>query len=118
MRQIAARTLFHSETRSFFIRRLVCAGIGLGLLACASTPAPADEYALARAAIDAARVVESARYSPGFWHQAEESYKKAQAFFKNEQFSDAKSEFIKARTAAEKAENSARLLRFRSGEVL
>ena len=68
--------------------------------------------------MDAARVVESARYSPGYWHQAEESYRRAQALFQDHEFAEAKLEFQKARQAAEKAENSARLIRQKNGEVL
>ncbi len=83
-----------------------------------TVPAPIEEYALARAAIDSARAVEAARYSPGYWHQADESYRKAQSLFKNQDFALARDLFIKARTSAERAENSARLLRQKNGEVL
>lgn len=96
---------------------LLCIG-GVFLTGCVSAPAPIEEYALARAAIDAARSVESARYSAGFWHQADEAYRRAQALFKNQDFLEAKELFIKARVAAEKAENSARLIRQKNGEVL
>ena len=68
--------------------------------------------------MDAARVVESARYSPGYWHQAEESYRRAQVLFRDHEFAESKLEFQKARQAAEKAENSARLIRQKNGEVL
>ncbi len=88
------------------------------LVSCVAAPAPIEEYALARAAIEAARSVESARYSAGFWHQADEAYRKAVTLFKNQDFREAKELFIKARTAAERAENSARLIRQKNGEVL
>lgn len=88
------------------------------LTACATTPPPIEEYTLARAAIEAAKSVESARYSPGFWHQAEESYRRAQTLFENEDYAEARIDFIRARIAAEKAENSARLIRQKNGEVL
>ena len=68
--------------------------------------------------MEAARVVESARYSPGYWHQAEEAYRKAQSLFHEHEYEDSKIEFLKARQAAEKAENSARLIRQKNGEVL
>lgn len=87
-------------------------------IACTTAPAPVDEYALARAAIEAARSVESARYSPGFWHQADEAYRQALSRFKDRDYSEAKDLFNKARVAAEKAENSARLIRQKNGEVL
>jgi hypothetical protein len=88
------------------------------LVGCVTAPPPVEEYTLARAAIEAAKAVESARYSPGFWHQAEESYRRAQTFYRDHEFAEAQSEFVKARIAAEKAENSARLIRQKNGEVL
>jgi hypothetical protein len=88
------------------------------LSGCVTTPPPVEEYTLARAAIEAAKAVESARYSPGYWHQAEESYHRAQSFYKDHEYPEAQAEFIKARVAAEKAENSARLIRQKNGEVL
>jgi hypothetical protein len=50
------------------------------LVACVTTKPPVDEYALARAAIEAAQNVQSARHSPGYWHQAEEAYRKGQLY--------------------------------------
>lgn len=68
--------------------------------------------------MDAARAVESARYSPGHWHQAEEAYRRAQILVKERDYEKARLEFLKARSSAEKAENSARVIRQRNGEVL
>ena len=42
---------------------------------CASAP-PVHEYTIARAALEAARDVEAARYASGYWHKAEEFYRK------------------------------------------
>lgn len=88
------------------------------MIGCQTIEPPIEEWVLARAAFDAARSVQAAKYSAGFWHQAEESYKKARVLYKEENFDEAKEEFIEARRAAEKAENTARLKRARSGEVL
>lgn len=88
------------------------------LSGCVTTPPPTEEYALARAAMDAAKAVESARYSPGFWHQAEQAYRQAETLYQDHEYSASQQEFIKARQAAEKAENSARLIRQKNGEVL
>ena len=88
------------------------------LLGCVTFPPPVEEYILARAAIDAAKSVEAFRYSPGNWHQAEGSYRRAQALYEEREFESSKQEFVKARTAAERAENSARLVRQKNGEVL
>lgn len=85
---------------------------------CQSVPAPIEEYSLARTALDSARTVQAARHSPGYWHQAEESYRKARIYFNDHDWENAKIEFVKARQAAEKAENSARLIRQKTGEVL
>jgi hypothetical protein len=88
------------------------------LVSCVTTNPPIDEYALARAAIEAAQNVQSARHSPGYWHQAEEAYRRGQLFYRDHSWAKAKAEFVKARHAAEKAENSARLIRQKTGEVL
>lgn len=88
------------------------------MTSCVTTPPPIEEWTLARSALDAARSVESARHSPGFWHQAEESYRRARILFEEREFEKAKIEFERARLAAERAENSARLIRLRNGEVL
>lgn len=90
----------------------------LFMAGCQTMPAPIDDYALARAAMDAARSVQAARHSPGYWHQAEEAYRRARILYKDREYAEAKEEFIKSRIAAERAENSARLIRQKSGDVL
>lgn len=85
---------------------------------CQTVPEPVDDYALARAALEAAREVQSSRYSPGLWHQAENFYKQGQYHFREKDWSAAKTFFIKSRISAEKAENSSRLIRQKTGEVL
>ncbi len=88
------------------------------ILGCQTVPAPVEDYALARAAIDAARSVQAARHSPGYWHQAEEAYRKGRAYYEDRDYSKAKEQFVRARISAEKAENSARLIRQKTGDVL
>lgn len=88
------------------------------LSSCQTVPPPLEEYSLARAAMDAAKAVQASRHSPGFWHQAEEAYRKAQIYYHDRNWQGAQTEFIRARLAAEKAENSARLIRQKTGEVL
>lgn len=100
---------------------LKIAGVALTLFllsSCITAPVPVEDYTLARTAMDAARAIESARYSAGYWHQAEEHYRRGKAFLDEREYSDAQAEFIQARLAAEKAENSARIIRFKNGEVL
>lgn len=87
-------------------------------MGCQTIPAPLEEYTLARAAMEAARVSQAPRLSPGHWHNAEESYRKARFFYRERDYKKAREQFIQARIAAEKAENSARLLRQKSGDIL
>lgn len=89
-----------------------------GVAGCVLASPPVEEYAFARAAMDAARSVEAARHSPGYFHQAEDLYRRALQHYEERDFEDAKSDFVKCKSAAEKAENSARLIRMKTGEVL
>jgi hypothetical protein len=88
----------------------------LFLTACATNP-PTEEYTLARTALNAARDQDSARYAPSYWHQAEEAYRKGEGLFKAQEYKEAEEEFLKAKQFAEKAENTTRIQRFKSGEV-
>lgn len=96
----------------------IVAGVCLILGGCITAPPPVEDYALARAAIDAARAVESARHASGYWSQAEEAYRRAKLLYNDRDYAEARQEFIRARIAAEKAENSARWVRQKNGEVL
>ena len=88
------------------------------VVGCVTVPPPNEEYTLAKAAIDAAKAVQAARYSSGFWHQAEEFYRQAKILYNEREYAEAKYLFLSAKSSAEKAENSARLLRQKSGDVL
>lgn len=88
------------------------------MVGCQTIPPPVEEYSLARAAIEAARAVQASRYSAGHWHQAEDAYRKGKLYYQEREWKQARIEFVKARVAAEKAENAARLIRQKSGEVL
>lgn len=88
------------------------------ILGCQTIPAPVEDYAMARAALDAARAVQAPRHSSGYWHQAEEAYRKGRAFYEDRDYTKSKEQFIRARVAAEKAENSARFIRQKTGDVL
>jgi hypothetical protein len=90
----------------------------LAFVGCETAPKPLEEYTLARAAIEAARSVQAPRHSPGFWHQADEAYRQGRLSFKDREYGRAREEFVRARIAAEKAENSARLIRQKTGDVL
>lgn len=85
---------------------------------CQTIPPPLEEYSLARAAVEAARAVQASRFSAGYWNQAEEAYRKGKLYYQDRDWDRARAEFVKARVAAEKAENASRLLRQKSGEIL
>ena len=99
-------------------RRVLVFFLGLALISCTTGPAPLEEYTIARAAIEAARAVESARLSPGFWNQAEDAFQIGQRHYEERDFVQAKKEFIRSRIYAERAETASRLLRQKNGEVL
>lgn len=88
------------------------------IVSCQTVPEPIEDFSLARAALDAARSVQAARHSPGYWHQAEEAYRKGRIYFQDRDYAKAKEQFIRAKISAERAENSARLIRQRTGDVL
>ncbi|MDZ4678079.1 MAG: DUF4398 domain-containing protein [Oligoflexia bacterium] len=74
------------------------------------------EYVLAREAFMAAREGESARYAPGYYHKAEESYRRGVQAYQDQSYNEAVDEFIQARLYAEKAENAAHIQRQKSGD--
>lgn len=90
----------------------------LATFGCQTTPAPLQEYSLARAAIEAARAVQAPRHSPGHWSKADEYYRRARILYREREYAEAKELFEEARFAAEKAENSARLIRQKNGDIL
>ena len=85
---------------------------------CVTSPPPVNEYTLAKVAIDAAKSVDASKHSSGNFHQAMELYKKAEKLFEDREYEQAKEYFIRSRIAAEKAENSSRFIRMKTGEVL
>ena len=89
-----------------------------GTVGCVHIAPPILEYTLADTAIKAAKAVQAVRYSPDHWHEAEEAYRQARILYNEREYEQAIGLFNKARIAAEKAENSARLIRLRNGEVL
>jgi hypothetical protein len=84
---------------------------------CVSIPPPEEDFTLARTALEAARQIEAARYSPLFFQQAENHYKKAQSLFDDREYDKAQQEFIQCRRTAEKAETAARIQMLLHGEV-
>lgn len=85
---------------------------------CQTSPQPIQEYSLARAAMDAARVVQAPRHAPSSWQKAEEFFRQARILYREREYAGAKNLFLKARQAAEAAETQARITRFKNGEIL
>lgn len=99
-----------------------CAAVSLfwimTAMGCVHTAPPILEYTLADTAIKAAKAVQAVRYAPGHWHEAEEAYRQARILYNEREYDQAAELFNKARTLAEKAETSTRLIRQRNGEIL
>ena len=78
-------------------------------------PVPVEEYVLARTAIQHSFDAGAPKFSPGYWHEAEDYFQKAKKLLKEGYNAKARKSFYRARIMAEKAENSTRLEKFRSG---
>ena len=96
---------------------LVCGLICLSLVACVGKP-PLSEFSLARSAVRAARDADAARFAPGYWHKAMNTYRQAQRYYKNKENELAKQYFDRARIYAERAENAAQLARATGDDAL
>lgn len=100
------------------IKWLLFVGTIFFLSACATNTPPLEDYVLADTAIKAAKSVQAVRYASNVWHQAEEYYRQARILYKEREYVEAKELFILARKTAEKAENTARVIRQKNGEFL
>ncbi len=89
---------------------------GLICFGCVGMP-PIEDYTLAYTSIEAARQSQAPRFSPGFFSQAEEYYRQALADYEDRRYNNAQSNFQRARTFAEKAENYTVLKKAESGEL-
>jgi hypothetical protein len=95
--------------------------IGLLLLlivSCSSVTLPIQEYTLARSALEAAEQSDAERLTPLLFQQAQQLYKQAESHYKEREYEEARVLFIKSRKASEKAENTARIKKSKTGEVL
>lgn len=88
----------------------------LTLLSSCATEPPLEQFTTARAALNAARDVDSTRFSPGHFHRAEEQYRYGEKAYRDEDYALAKKYFEQATYFAEQAENSTRLKKFKTGE--
>jgi hypothetical protein len=97
------------------MRKLALVLLGSFLVsACVTANVPTSEYALAKAAQEAAVTAEAVKFAPQLYYKAEKSYKKAELLFKERYYEEARLEFVNARKLAEKAETTARLKQFNS----
>ena len=77
---------------------------------------PEDEFILADTAIKFAKTAKAPQYAPGQWHRAEEAFRLGKAHYKLGDYEKARNFFLKARVYGERAENAARLIRYKEGE--
>lgn len=97
-------------------RHFVVLGLSLFAIGCVTQRPPVEEFALARTALQAAQRHDSARYASGFWQLAEENYRTGEKFFQKGEYTSAKDSFDRSKFYSEKAENQARLQKFKTGE--
>jgi hypothetical protein len=81
-----------------------------------TTTRPSVEYVLAREAFNAAKDSESARFAPGYYHKAEETFRRGVQAYQERYFDEAIENFKASRLFAERAENAAHIQRSKSGE--
>lgn len=112
------RFVFLTKLSAWGALNLLVSGAFVFLVGCETIPAPVQDYALARAALDACKSVEAAKYSAGFYHRGLENYSRAEVLYREREFKQARELFVRARADFEKAENSAQVQRKKSGEVL
>jgi hypothetical protein len=98
--------------------RLAWLAAPLVLVSACVTYIPADEYNLARAAYEAARDADAARYAPALWFKVEQAYREGQKLFRERDHENARVMFIQAKNFAEQAENAARIERHKSGDFV
>lgn len=87
-----------------------------GALSACQTPRPHLPMVLAREALQSAKEVDAPRYAPGFYFKAEEALRNGMNLYNEKVYGEAISKFNAAKEYAEKAENSARIQRQKSGE--
>lgn len=97
-------------------RRYLWAVFTCVVVAGCAAPPPFEEYTISRTALSAARDVEAGRYASGYWHRAEELYRRGQKQFKDNDYARAKESFQGSLEYSERAENATRLRKFQSGE--
>lgn len=99
------------------MRGLLILWTSLSVLSACVGPAPVEDYALAWAAIQAAKKAEAQKVAPGYYAKAEELYRQALAEYEQRKYNDAQETFRRARQFAERAENYSVIKKVESGEL-
>ena len=88
------------------------------ILSCSTITLPTQEYVLARSAMESAQEFDAERLAPVIFQEAQDYYKRAERFYNEKEFEQARINFINARKSAEKAETTSRIKKAKTGEVL
>lgn len=115
MQRIVAQTLFRFQQH---VKLILVFWSAVNLASCTTIPAPVEEYAVARAALEAARLVDAARFAGPQFHRGMETYLRAEILFRNREYHEARDLFDDARESFEKSENMANVQRKKNGETL
>ena len=91
--------------------------IAAALVSCAGTP-PKDEYVLTYTALENAKRAQADKLESKLSYQANKLYEKALNFYQERNYDKAREYFIKSRFLAEKAEERARIKKYKSGEIV
>ncbi len=84
---------------------------------CVNKQPPREEFNLARAALEAAKVSEAKRYAPRVYSEARRYMRKAERAYKDRYFEKSTEYFRKSRYYSEKAENISRVMIFKQGAM-
>jgi len=79
-------------------------------------PKPIKEFALSKIALEHAKKAGAESYASGWYYKADTTFSNAEKAYKLNDNLVAKELFIKARKYAERAENSSRVQKFKSGD--
>jgi hypothetical protein len=85
------------------------------LTGCVNKQPPREEFNLARAALNAAKLSEAKRYAPKVYSQAKRYMRKAERAYEERYFDKSTDLFRKSRYYSEKAENISRVKMFDKG---
>ncbi len=85
------------------------------LSACAG-PKPIKEYALSQVALRKAKSAGAESLANGWYYKADIAFKKAKKAYEDNDNIVAKDLFVKSRRYSERAENSSRVQKFKSGD--